>query len=238
MLLRRVIEHVKAQNWTAVALDFVIVVVGVFIGIQVANWNDLRAAKERKDEIIAALIEDLEDAVVIQEQSIGDEIIAGLGAFAERRARGERPSPFYFRFNGSDKAPDTWSMLQQMQIAGLFDPVTLFDLNFYYSELNGVGEKYLRYVTFVETDILPYENGDPLHFYTEEGALRPEYEANLARLREYRQENQRLSRWARCLIERLKAEIRPEKSCLRADPSISINPYPLSRETNLGEEFN
>lgn len=32
MLLRRVIEHVKAQNWTAVALDFVIVVVGVFIG--------------------------------------------------------------------------------------------------------------------------------------------------------------------------------------------------------------
>ena len=30
MLLRRVIEHVKAQNWTAVALDFVIVVVGVF----------------------------------------------------------------------------------------------------------------------------------------------------------------------------------------------------------------
>lgn len=32
MLLRRVIEHVRAQNWTAVGLDFVIVVVGVFIG--------------------------------------------------------------------------------------------------------------------------------------------------------------------------------------------------------------
>ncbi|MEM9014355.1 MAG: hypothetical protein AAGB02_04525 [Pseudomonadota bacterium] len=42
MLLRRITEHVKAQNWTAVALDFVIVVVGVFIGIQVANWNDSR----------------------------------------------------------------------------------------------------------------------------------------------------------------------------------------------------
>lgn len=46
MLLRRVIEHVKAQNWTAVALDFVIVVVGVFIGIQVANWNDARSERE------------------------------------------------------------------------------------------------------------------------------------------------------------------------------------------------
>lgn len=48
MLLRRITEHVKAQNWTAVALDFVIVVVGVFIGIQVANWND--AGRERLSE--------------------------------------------------------------------------------------------------------------------------------------------------------------------------------------------
>ena len=40
MLLRRIIEHVKVQNWTAVALDLVIVVVGVFVGIQVSNCND------------------------------------------------------------------------------------------------------------------------------------------------------------------------------------------------------
>jgi hypothetical protein len=50
MILRRVMEHVKAQNWFAVALDFVIVVVGVFIGIQVSNWNtdqnNKRAARE------------------------------------------------------------------------------------------------------------------------------------------------------------------------------------------------
>jgi hypothetical protein len=34
MLLRRMIEHVKAQNWFAVGLDFFIVVTGVFIGLQ------------------------------------------------------------------------------------------------------------------------------------------------------------------------------------------------------------
>jgi len=48
VLLRRVIEHVKSQNWLAVGLDFVIVVVGVFIGIQVSNWNDFR--RDRADE--------------------------------------------------------------------------------------------------------------------------------------------------------------------------------------------
>ena len=42
MLLRRITEHVRAQNWFAVGIDFVIVVVGVFIGIQVSNWNDKR----------------------------------------------------------------------------------------------------------------------------------------------------------------------------------------------------
>ncbi len=40
LLLRRVIDHVKTQNWTAVALDFVIVVVGVFVGLQVQGWAE------------------------------------------------------------------------------------------------------------------------------------------------------------------------------------------------------
>lgn len=52
MLLRRVIEHVKTQNWTAVFLDFFIVVVGVVIGIQVANWN---AARVEQRELSASL---------------------------------------------------------------------------------------------------------------------------------------------------------------------------------------
>ena len=33
MILRRITQHIKAQNWFAVGLDYVIVVVGVFIGI-------------------------------------------------------------------------------------------------------------------------------------------------------------------------------------------------------------
>ena len=50
MLFRRVLQHVKDQNWTAVGIDFVIVVVGVFIGLQVANWNDARS--DRQTEVL------------------------------------------------------------------------------------------------------------------------------------------------------------------------------------------
>ena len=39
MILRRVISHFRKQEWTAIAIDFLIVVFGVFVGIQVANWN-------------------------------------------------------------------------------------------------------------------------------------------------------------------------------------------------------
>ena len=39
MLLRRVIEHVKNQQWTAICIDLFIVILGVFIGTQVSNWN-------------------------------------------------------------------------------------------------------------------------------------------------------------------------------------------------------
>lgn len=42
MILRSVTRHVRDQNWFAVGIDFLIVIVGVFIGIQVANWNDAR----------------------------------------------------------------------------------------------------------------------------------------------------------------------------------------------------
>ena len=42
MLLRRYIENLNAQNWTAVFLDFITVVFGLFIGLQIDSWNDNR----------------------------------------------------------------------------------------------------------------------------------------------------------------------------------------------------
>lgn len=65
MILRRVIEHVKAQNWTVVALDFVIVVMGVVIGIQVSNWNAARVERAQSAAFTRALENDLrEDAAL------------------------------------------------------------------------------------------------------------------------------------------------------------------------------
>ncbi len=63
MLLRRISEHVKAQNWTAVGLDFIIVVVGVFIGIQVSNWNAARVDNALAKTYLVRLHEDVENDI-------------------------------------------------------------------------------------------------------------------------------------------------------------------------------
>ena len=59
MILRRVINHFRKQEWTAIVIDFVIVVLGVFIGIQVANWNAARASDQRSRAVTAQMIDDL-----------------------------------------------------------------------------------------------------------------------------------------------------------------------------------
>jgi hypothetical protein len=64
MILRRVIEHVKAQNWTAVGLDFIIVVMGVFIGIQVANLKVKRGDAELEKDYLSRLAADMEFSLV------------------------------------------------------------------------------------------------------------------------------------------------------------------------------
>jgi hypothetical protein len=59
VILRRVIDHVRRQEWTAIIIDLVIVVVGVFIGIQVANWNAARADERLGREYVERLTADL-----------------------------------------------------------------------------------------------------------------------------------------------------------------------------------
>lgn len=44
MFLRRVIAHLRKQEWTAVWIDFLIVVIGVFVASLVTDWNVSRAS--------------------------------------------------------------------------------------------------------------------------------------------------------------------------------------------------
>jgi len=59
MILRRLTENLRAQNWTAIAIEFLIVVTGVFIGTQVSNWNQARVERAETKRMLAQLIPEL-----------------------------------------------------------------------------------------------------------------------------------------------------------------------------------
>ena len=59
MILRRVINHMKNQEWTAIVIDFLIVVIGVFIGLQVQEWAADRAEKAGIEARLSSFREEL-----------------------------------------------------------------------------------------------------------------------------------------------------------------------------------
>jgi hypothetical protein len=71
VILRRVIQHVRKQEWTAIWIDLVIVVVGVFIGIQVSNWNEDRATARRADVFTERLRSDMREEAWGYEMQVG-----------------------------------------------------------------------------------------------------------------------------------------------------------------------
>lgn len=70
MILRRITEHVRAQNWFAVGLDFLIVVIGVFIGIQVANWNEVRQQRIDERDILERMSVEIESLIEVQQREL------------------------------------------------------------------------------------------------------------------------------------------------------------------------
>ncbi len=81
MILRRVIQHVRKQEWTAIAIDFVIVVAGVFVGIQVANWNETRRERALERVYLTRIAADLAKSTT--------DIDASIRRAQEREALGQ-----------------------------------------------------------------------------------------------------------------------------------------------------
>ena len=55
MILRRLTQSLKDQNWTAIWIEFILLVTGVFLGIQVSNWNQARADRAAYEAALGRL---------------------------------------------------------------------------------------------------------------------------------------------------------------------------------------
>ena len=63
MILRRLSQSLKEQNWMAIVIEFVLLVVGVFLGIQVANWNEERSDRIAETSYMIGLQKDVDYSI-------------------------------------------------------------------------------------------------------------------------------------------------------------------------------
>jgi hypothetical protein len=53
MIYKRAVAKLRAQDWFAIAIELAIVIVGVFIGMQVSNWNEAAAERREAKRMVA-----------------------------------------------------------------------------------------------------------------------------------------------------------------------------------------
>ena len=70
MILNRIAKTIQSGNWGTIVLEILIVVVGIFLGLQVDDWNELRKERLRETRYLERLYEDLEKDI----QSIGNSL--------------------------------------------------------------------------------------------------------------------------------------------------------------------
>jgi len=95
MVVRRIREHVATHNWFAVLVDLMILIIGVFIGMQVSNWN---AARIERGEVRAYRTQIIDDLIANEEElverahyyrQVRDHALAAMKAVEGDAPRGE-----------------------------------------------------------------------------------------------------------------------------------------------------
>ncbi len=164
MILRRITEHVKTQNWFAVGLDFVIVVVGILIAFQITEWNEDRRERALERDYLERIATELDQSIVAMEDSIVTaQEREELGRFLMKSVQEPdvvRAEPGRFIFavltDGYTYSPEirshTFEEIKSAGDLGIFrDKVLLVDLTEFYTRVQGDAQwDYIREVRQTE----------------------------------------------------------------------------------------
>lgn len=66
MIIQRLSQHLRSQNWFAVLLDLLVVIVGIYIGLQVDAWNSSRNERALETQYLERLLVDMNDSIAAQ----------------------------------------------------------------------------------------------------------------------------------------------------------------------------
>lgn len=129
MILRRFMKHVTDQNWFAVGLDVIVVITGIFLGMQVTEWNEGRKDLEEEKRYLISLHRDLYASVTDQTGEIQGlkETLPPMAVVVQAIADGSLPSEKKKDFEqgllglGASARPIThFNTVMELQVGGKF----------------------------------------------------------------------------------------------------------------------
>ena len=173
MILGRITKAIREQNWFAVGLEFVIVILGVVIGFQVTAWNARQADLQRGQLYIERLSADLAENRTRTESNIAFRTdVRALGLDALAFASGERQPASswhtvatYFNASQSGSAYPVRATYEEMLSTGDLRLIADLDLrnalSVYYTEgaLSEITDERPPYRAYVRT-LIPIELQD------------------------------------------------------------------------------
>lgn len=127
MIIKRVAELIRQQHWTAVAIELMVVVVGVFIGLQVDNWNQTRHERALERQYQTRLLDDLRSTLASrpEEQAWAMERLETQALVINALRAGVLPEQDREKFDkgllliGHVSGPDVlWSTVEELQSTG------------------------------------------------------------------------------------------------------------------------
>jgi hypothetical protein len=111
MILRRFGEALARQDWSMLTLEIAVVVLGIFLGLQVDDWNENRKQRTQDRLYVERLADDV--------QSMIDANQAGLESWPVDAAQNSIAALQACQLDDSSQAAFEWSLIQHQAIARL-----------------------------------------------------------------------------------------------------------------------
>lgn len=169
--------------------ELLVVFVGVYGAFWVEGYWQRQEDREREEAILSALTEELGN-LADNGPLVRDGMGAALEAFDQELARGGTPLPAYYREPGAETpSMSVWTATLSSGGVNLLDPDLFFDLAEFYNRVESTSERYIRYNTVTEREVLPLLSRGPDAFYDPlTGNLEPRFEVHMDQLRTLRDE--------------------------------------------------
>jgi hypothetical protein len=192
--------------FSKLALELLIVFVGVTAAFAVDDFRDAREQETRRAAVYRALDRELKQMAETRGPVHQRQMTEQLAAWDQAVAKGERPVPPTFRLPEAERPPTgVWDAAVATGSIELVEPDLFFELARFYNRADSVGNVYQRYVIAAQTDIWPRVDEGAAAFWEPDGDMKVETRAHVQRLRDFRERQRKLDQEAALLREKLRA---------------------------------